>query len=182
MSKGKARIRLFVIKELDYNDSPSFEVLKHSIFKDEMYSTSVPPKQERYDGRYAYTLKETETLESKTLTDEQWIQSNIDNIGFDGISESINEVLKSYAADDVVEILADYCIKGSWSHSYFDGDDYEEWEHLENIQHNKLRDTEITRFIGPFKRNKENLIVFEYDEHSLNHGIEALGDEDEKKA
>jgi len=53
-----------------------------------------------------------------------------------------------------------------------DGDEYEEEEYLENIQHNKLRDKEIARFIGPFKRNKNNLIEFLYPDLSLNHGVE----------
>jgi hypothetical protein len=167
MSKGRAKIRLFVIKE-DEGMPDGFEVLRHALFVDGLIAGVNPPEQS--EGPFKFSVKELETQDETRLTDDEWIQMEIDNVGFDGIEEDINKVLESYQIDDVVEIYADYCIEGHWSHSY-DGPDYEEWSHLENIQHVKLTDAKIKRFIGDFKRGEDGLIEFLDNDSSLNHGI-----------
>jgi hypothetical protein len=180
MSVGGCRIRLFVIKEEPYSDySDGFEVLKHEVFETELLSTPTPPKPETSDGLWYYTAAEIEKQEENRLTNKEWVEENIGCIGFDGIKEDILDVLEHYGVDDVVEIIADYIIEGWWSDSY-DGREWDEEHRLDNVQHNKLRDKEIKRFIGDFKRGEDGLIQFLHEDSSLNHGIPEYLEEEKK--
>lgn len=164
MSLGRSRVRLFVIKEGDV-----FEVLRHEFFEEKLLSSPTSPV-EKYDGRWTLGNYEMISHETMRLTDSEWAASNISNIGWDSIEDDILKILESYKNDDVVEILADYVMEGFYTSSHVCGDDYDENSWLENIQHNKLRDPEIERFIGPFKRDKDGLIEFDKNVFSFNHG------------
>ena len=105
------------------------------------------------------------------FTDEDWIDEEISNIGWDGVQEDIENILDIYNIGDVVEILADYCISGYWSHGY-DGDEYDTESCLENVKDNRLRDCEIERFCGEFTKDSDGFIRFKGEDHSLNHNEE----------
>jgi hypothetical protein len=108
MSIGGARVRLFVIKE-----SIGFEVLRHEVFEDKLLSSPKSPI-EKNDGRWILSDKELISHEINRMSNVDWVKENISNIGWDGVDESIKEILEPYVAEDVVEILADYIIEGHY--------------------------------------------------------------------
>jgi hypothetical protein len=172
---GRCRIRLFAIKEEPHSEyGDGFEVLNHTLFHDGLYST---PPMANLSGK-PFKILEPKAEDYQKLSAEEWIADEIDNIGYDGIAADIEKILAPYSVDDIVEILGTYCIEGHYTSSW-DGDDYYQESYLEDTQHNKLNDFEITKFIGAFKRGDDGLIEFLNEDTSLNHGIAVYSDKGE---
>ncbi len=169
MSKSIAQIRLFVIKE-----DNEYEVLKHEIFTHRLISGPTKEELEKFNKDLplnSFSLDKMDlNYDNGTLTDEEWTAENISQIGFDGIDEDIKEVLAEYNDDSIIEILGDYVIDSYYHSSWYGGEEWEQEDALINIQHRQLSDSQIRKFIGPFKKDENNFIKFENENCSLNHG------------
>ncbi len=128
MIESKGKIRFFIHK----TDEDYFEEWHHEFFVDGLISDF----EDNWD-------------------EERCMSEFIANAGFNSgeIPDHIQEIIKDYAVDDVIEIYSDYTLEGETIEEetisdYWNEDEYDEWIFLSNPKHRKLEDHQVTSYFG----------------------------------